>query len=276
MKYFTKQWYEDMQRTSMYLSLKVSKKAENFSEEYYRDLYKIQEDEWLRLQNEMYKVKFEEIYPEYANITILNKEKYEERERRLEDFNKTTAFDLEKAKKEFNELHKSNIENLKNKLPEYILNDVADIRILALHRASEYVKKLITDYCKNKRTIVKKTFEDYEKYYNKELKEYKDNIVENLHLHDCLITKIIKQKDKLTIEIDSSESFTDIQTIIFEDYEIIEEEMNFINGWWLYEEIYIKNNIYEIHILIDVPQNNKYCKSLGYLTLKARKVNFFI
>ena len=32
MKYLTKKWYKTMQKTYMYLPLKVSKKAENFSE----------------------------------------------------------------------------------------------------------------------------------------------------------------------------------------------------------------------------------------------------
>lgn len=272
MKYFTKQWYEDIQKAHMYYSLKVSKKAENFSEEYYKELYKKEENKWLRLQKEMFKVKFEDIYPEYANINILNKEECEERERLLEDFYKTNSFDLEKAKQQFNELHKWNIENLKYKLPSEILNNVADIRVLALERASEYVKKLIIDYCKDKNVMIEKARKDYEEYYNKELKARKDNIVEELYLHDCLITNIIKEKDKLTIEIDSSAGFTDIKAVIFEDYEIIEEDMNFINGWWLYEEVYIENNIYEIHALIDVPIKNKCCINVGNLTVKAKKV----
>ena len=40
MKYLTKQWYCDIQRTSYYYRFHVSKKAEVFSEKYFLYLYK--------------------------------------------------------------------------------------------------------------------------------------------------------------------------------------------------------------------------------------------
>lgn len=276
MKYLTKQWYKAMQEPYVYLLLKVSKKAETFSEEYYNDLYKQEEKKWIKLQKEISKevskVKFENINNECGDTTKLNKDEYKKQERTLVDFDTTVSFDIEKEKKQFNELHKSNIENLKYKLPNEILNNVADIRVLALNRASSVVKKLITDYCMKKDMIVEKALTDYQEYYNRELKECGDNIIEELCLHDCLITNIIKQKDKLIIELDHSGGFTDVKTVIFEDYEIIEEEMDFTNGWWLYEEIYINDNKYEIHSLIDVPKNNKCCENLGYFTVKAKNI----
>ena len=46
--------------------------------------------------------------------------------------------------------------------------------------------------------------------------------------------------------------------------------MNFINGWRLYEEIYIVDNNYELHILIDVPYKNS--SKLGYFTIRAENI----
>jgi len=37
-----------------------------------------------------------------------------------------------------------------------------------------------------------------------------------------------------------------------------------------YEEIYIVNNQYEIHAIIDVPQKNK--SKLGYFTIRAKNI----
>ena len=272
MKYLTKQWYKDMHETDMYLPLKVSKEAETFSEEYYNDLYKQEENKWLKLQKQISNVKFEEVYSQYAGNSVLNEHEFKEIEKMLVEFNKRTSFDLEQEKKKFNKLHKNNIENLKYKLPNEILDNVADIRVLALARTSVIVKEQITNYCMKKNRIVEKVLDDYREYYNRELKEYEDNIVEELSLHDCLITNIIKKKDRLTIELDSSGGFTDIKAVIFEDYEIIEEEMDFTNRWWLYEEIYINDNSYEIHSLIDVPIDNKCCQNLGYFTVKAKRI----
>ena len=92
-------------------------------------------------------------------------------------------------------------------------------------------------------------------------------------MHDCSIANISKEKDRLIIELDASGGVTDIKAIIFEEYEIIEEEMNFKNGWWLYEEIYITDNKYEIHSLIDGSKDNNHC-NLGYFTIKAKYIYF--
>ena len=40
MRYMTKEWYETAQKTSYHLGLKVSKKAETYSECYFKELYK--------------------------------------------------------------------------------------------------------------------------------------------------------------------------------------------------------------------------------------------
>ena len=140
MKYLTKEWYKSMQRADMDLTLKVSKKAESFSEKYYNDLYKQEENKWIKLQKEILNAEFEEKFPEYADISILDKNGYKERKKAFVEFAKVTSFDLTKEKEQFNKLHKSNIKHLKNELPTEILNKIADIRVLALERASITVK----------------------------------------------------------------------------------------------------------------------------------------
>lgn len=57
------------------------------------------------------------------------------------------------------------------------------------------------------------------------------------------------------------------------DYKILEEENNFVNGWWLYEEIYIKDNQYELHVLIDAPYEGS--TKLGYFTIRAKNIVFY-
>jgi len=46
MKYMTKRWYETMQNTDYYLDLNISKKAEVFSEDYFRKLYKKEREDF--------------------------------------------------------------------------------------------------------------------------------------------------------------------------------------------------------------------------------------
>ena len=105
MKYFTREWYNAMQKTYMYFVLKISKNAENFSEKYYKYLYEQEENKWIKFQEEVSTIKGDN-------------------------------FDLIQEKKYFNQIHNDNIKQLKSQLPTEILDEVADIRVLALNRAS--------------------------------------------------------------------------------------------------------------------------------------------
>jgi len=270
MKYLTKEWYKTMQKTDMHLLLKTSKKAEIFSEEYYNELYKRKEKDWIKQQKDISNVKFEEAFPEYANTLFLSEDEHKEREKLLIKYNERRPFNPIQEKEQFKCLQKDYIKLLEYKLPTEILSRVADIRVLALERASSDVKRIIADYCKEQNMKVQKVLKDYQQYYDKELKDCKNKVIQDFNLHDSLIINIIKEKNKLIVELDSSGSFVDVKVIIFEDYEIIEEEMNFENGWWLYEEIYIVDDKYEIHSLIDVPKNNK--ANLGYFTVRAKNI----
>ncbi len=62
MQYMTKEWYETHQKTSFHLPLKVSKKAEVFSEDYFKKLYKSEEKAWLSLQENDSNETFYEIH----------------------------------------------------------------------------------------------------------------------------------------------------------------------------------------------------------------------
>ncbi|KPU44473.1 hypothetical protein OXPF_19670 [Oxobacter pfennigii] len=115
MKYMTKGWYETVQNTGFHLLLRVSKKAEAFSEDYFKKLYKSQEKAWLRLQEEVSKVQLESVvYPdefqaEYADGRPLEPSEFEEakreyfemREKARLNFVKASAFDPEQEKKNF-------------------------------------------------------------------------------------------------------------------------------------------------------------------------------
>ena len=56
MKYFTKEWYELSQKTSFHLHLEEEKKAATFSEDYFQQLYNIELNNWLTLQEEIQSV----------------------------------------------------------------------------------------------------------------------------------------------------------------------------------------------------------------------------
>lgn len=266
MKYLTKEWYETLQKTDMWIALKTSKRAEIFSEEYYNYIYKKHLNEWVEFQKSILTIDIEDVFPEYKES--------EERYKKIRNYinNKKLSFDEAKEREEFEKAHRSSIQQLKKKLPAEILNMVADIRVLAFCIVSNKVKKAITKYCKEQSKIEQEMIKDYEKYCRQPLKNCENKLIQDINLHDCLITNIVKEDKKYIMELDCSSGFMDIKNIVFDDYKILEEEMNFVNGWCLYEEIYLVDNEYEVHLMIDVPNDDE--TNLGYLTIKAKNIIF--
>lgn len=83
-----------------------------------------------------------------------------------------------------------------------------------------------------------------------------------------MITNIIKEENKLIIELDSTAGFIKIKNIVFDNYTVIKEEFDFTNAWCLYEELYLVDDEYELHIML--AKNSK----LGYFTIRAKDIIF--
>ncbi len=264
MKYLTKEWYETMQKTDLHLLLKVSKTAEAFSEEYFRELYKREEKNWLKLQKDVSEVKFEDIYPEdyyaaYPDGTPLEeslleeagKSYFEQREQARLKFNNRPEFNIEEKKKRFKQSFRYNLKRLKNSLPESILLKVADIRVLALNYASREVKQEITQFCKQNEKSTRAAMAAYQKQYRKQFKTGAPAFVEELNLHDCMVLSCRRAGNDVVMVLDNSGGFTNISTIRIKNCVVIKHDAPLHGAWCLYEEIYKAGESFEIHFLLD-------------------------
>lgn len=106
MKYFTKEWYEACQAADWCLNMAVSKNAEEFSEEYYKDLYTRRRRAFVKQMKE------------------------EEGE----------AFDKIAAEVAFMKHHEETVKRMERILPIEIKAAVADMRVLALDIATKEVR----------------------------------------------------------------------------------------------------------------------------------------
>ncbi len=259
----TKEWYETLQKTSFHLPLKVSKKAEVFSEDYFKKLYKSEEKAWLRLQENDSNEKFEDIYPdefqaEYADGRQLELSEFEKakkvyfemREQARLDFENKPAFDPSQEKKNFKQTFQGNVKRLKRNLPDEILQKIADIRVLALDHASADIKKEITAYCKANEKAVEAAQNAYWKEYKMSFKNGEPTFAENFGFHDCIVVACRKKGGDIVITLDNSGGFTTINQITFKNCSILKKDKPLHGAWWLYEEIYKSNGGYEIHALL--------------------------
>ena len=227
MKYLTKSWYERLQKIDMNLLIEITEKAETFSEVYYKKIYQEEERKWIELQKAI------------GNIKSKNKEI---------DISDNI---VNKNKEKFKNIQEEIIKKLEKKLPDYILEKVADIRVLALGKASSIVKKELDEYCGEQKAIVDKAINEYNQYYNDNLKKYENSFIKDFNFHDCEIISFKKQEKNVVIMLDTTNNYlVEIKQIILKNCEIIKEEDNICKARWLYNEIYIKDNGYEIHVLL--------------------------
>ncbi|MGE7839279.1 DUF4085 family protein [Lysinibacillus sp. NPDC093712] len=228
MKYFTKEWYELCQKTSFYLNLEEEKQAETFSEEYFQQLYNNELNSWLELQEEI------------SSILESNDDDQNE----YEPFNKNLAI------KQFHDGFIYNKHRLKNELPETILNQIADIRVFALYKATRTVISAVTKFSEENERSVTATSAEYRKYFKEASSSFEKDIVENFGFHDCTIIKSVQHDRSLTLHLDNTGGFTDIEEVTFENYQIIKQDGLLEDSWWLYNEVYKVNDNYEFHVLL--------------------------
>lgn len=282
MKYLTREWYYG--NKDICLDLEVNSNAEQLSEEYYKELYNAKLNAFLEEEKEVSEMDYEpetwediQIMDEEGNIIsareVMSEEEFEalrqellENEQNQED-TENEPYDEEASTNNFLEIHQNEIEDLKTNLPKEILDEVADIRVLALGIATEKVKNLVDKYSQECEIMFEKPFNEYNKHWYSIADKVPAHIKENYNFHDCQILKISKDGNDIVFELDNSGGFTNINKIIYKDAEILEN--NFTEGcYWVYDEMYLCDKGYEFHIAVD--GENGY----DYITLQATDVIF--
>lgn len=264
MKYFTKEWYDMCQRTMYHYDLRADKRAESFSEEYFRKLYAAAEAEHMAFEEHVCNISFDDVYPEkfdYERLDVdgytpeqlatLESEYYEMRDAAKDSFEANTrVYDPASAKCTFRSLWKDKLQTLAENLPGEILHKVADIRVLALGRASAEVKKAVRDFCKANERSIKKTVGEYRKYFKKAFAKGAPAFAEEMDLHDCEVTSCRKAGKNVVLRLDNSGGFTNATGVTFRNAEILCREKTLRGARWLYDEIYKTDAGYEIHALL--------------------------
>ena len=266
MRYMTKEWYEAMQKTDLHLGLHASVHAKTYSEAYYRKLYARKETEWLELQKQVAEFDVEDfiqrvfgdgVQAERVDGTPMSEEELETARRFQEemienlraDQKKRPPFDEEKEKKEFRNMQRAKIRRLQSVLPDEILRTVADIRVLALDVSSPEVKKVIRQFCKTNMKAVQRGYSDYDKAFAATFGNSAPDFVDQMELHDTLVTSCRKVGKDLVIRIDNG-GMTDLTGFRLKNCIVLKKEASLCSTTFLYQEFYKVDGRYEIHFLM--------------------------
>lgn len=222
MKYFTKEWYEMCQNSSWHLNMSVSKNAEEFSEEYYKDLYTRRRRAFVKEQKEMAEAKGE-------------------------------AFDKVAAEVAFLQQHEETIKRMEASIPQTILAEVADTRVLALDIATKEVRQKLKAWC-----------EQNAKEADEMIKAYDGPALEE-NLHDSILKTMEMKAETLTFKLEDS----DVKKVVFKSYKMLEQGGYILGATWLNQEVYDAEGGKEYHILL-MKKDGK----LAYLTVFAEEIEF--
>lgn len=141
MRYFTAEWYRDTVLAEMCFQLRKTQKAVVFSEDFFQKLFKTEKKAYLK------------------------------HSKRVAKFEKT-EFDTSKAERKFEQSYLENLEFVQSNLPQSILSQVKDVRVLALGSADYDTAQEITRFCGQ----VNRRCEHVCDEYDKQLEKIAENI----------------------------------------------------------------------------------------------------
>ncbi len=162
-------------------------------------------------------------------------------------------------------------------LPQEILEQVKDKRLLAMGYAEPKVKKAIIEYADAKTEaaikVLEKSLEDslnatagltISEQFKKH--DYIDSL-EDL-FSETYITEVDKKGNAIYLELDGEE------TIILTDVEILEEEINPLNTYIELFELHKTEQDYELHFLLMTKEDNTMVEEFHYLTYRFKDLMF--
>ena len=203
MKYFTKEWYEMCQNSGWHLNMSVSKNAEEFNEDYYKDLYTRRRRAFVKEQKEVAEVLGEE-------------------------------FSKVKAEVEFMNQHEATVKRMEASIPQDILAEVADTRVLALDIATKEVRQKLKAWC-----------EQNKKEADAKAAAY-DGLTLAENLHDAVIRTMEIKAETLTFKLECS----DVKKVVFRNHKVLEQGGYILGATWLYLEVYEAEGGREYHALL--------------------------
>ena len=273
MRCFTEEWYQVAQFMDFYENLEESEQAAVFSEAYFQELYASREADMLEMQKLLPGMAFEEmcgISEEMFSELEDAATQYQQAKEAFERMKKNRGpFDEVKEKENFAAFFQGQIRTLQENLPPEILNEVADIRVLALGAATATVIEEITMFCEACRDAVYEIEENYSKYWDKFLKTHPDSFVQDFSLQDSVILNLEQAEDQIVLHMDCALSTTKCSAIHLHHAKLGTCEELPERAQWLMDELYEENGIYELHILMAQHEDES---ALRELTIQAEQI----
>ncbi|MGM9537449.1 MAG: DUF4085 family protein [Candidatus Onthomonas sp.] len=290
MKYYTKEWHALCDQCGYQYDLTPSPSAKRKSETFFQSLYQQKLEASLKAAEALSKMTAEEFFGEGreklttmdddGNVHDLADEmdpeeyrqmvdKYQRRREALMRDYQPEPFDREAKTAQFHAEWEALMAELSAVLPQKILDQVADLRVLALGVSTREVKREIARFCKENEARVEKANQDYSAFLERKQNRYPDALMEHYGFQDCVVAGLEWQGTDLILHLDNEKSYCQVKTAIWHQAKILEEEPGLTGSLWLQEEIYPVEGGFAFHNLLETEHG-----TLIYFTLQAAGIDF--
>ncbi|MBE6901683.1 MAG: DUF4085 family protein [Ruminococcaceae bacterium] len=249
MKYFTREWYNDCQLTSLSCVKTTDSRAEEFSEAYFEELYAGELNAHIRLMEEV------------SQLT-------------------GAEFDQSTVKRNYENGYRNKLEACKNGLPEEILSDIADVRVFALGVCTEQIKSRLKAWRYELEKKLDASVAPYLEYAKKLYNELPVDFRKYMNFHDEYVKQFYCDGDSAVIEfedlncIDATGEIIRTDMLIFENVEIIEQDNDIVGAVWLYDELYKTADGYELHVFLSDAYLTLLCTDIRFVCTAPRKLRY--
>lgn len=255
MKYFTKAWYTLCQQCAYQYELIPTASAKRKSEDYFQKLYAKRLEEELQAEERFSQMSLEELFGEEDAAA-------------LEEI-QIPPFDRAACEAEFRADWEARMAEYAAVLPQSILDQVADLRVLALGSATRAVKQSIARFCKQNEDKVEQANQDYCSLMERKPGRYPDRIMEYYGFCGCLVTGLEWQGTDLILRLDCTDTENPVKALTWRQAEILEEEPGVVGSIWNCEELYPTEQGFEFHALLEIQEGEPI-----YFTVRAADVVF--
>lgn len=268
MRFLTKEWYELCQQTHLHFGIRVHSGAYEFDENLFLRLYKRKEKAHVEQERELYNLdpRFmlehdgqvmtrvekafsgEEITEEDQMVFRMPPEQRAHIEKLIAEYDVRPPFDEKKCKEEYKESMEWNFRYKAEKLPQKIVEQIADIRVFTLGYCTREVMLQLKKLSAENRREMERVSDEYREVIIAQ--DIPEEIRNRVQFHDCTVTELLTG-DEVLIRFDTRGGFTNINKLTLVAPEIIKQDGGILGTYWLYQELYRIDNRYELHVLFD-------------------------
>ena len=196
MKFLTKEWSQQMSKKGFLLSSpQVNPQAAAFSEPFYQELYQEAQKKHLDLMRK---------------VAALSRK----------------PFQAEREAEQFRQTHQRRVEELRRFLPQEILDQVADVRVLALDVSTQEVKGAAARWCRENRQQAEQVFQACLDWRKQVRPQVGAQLQDRFSFHDSTVTKVERAPDRLTLFLEDG-GYSPVSRVDFLSPHILEED----GGW---------------------------------------------